>query len=797
MDPHALTVIEFPVFLDELASLAQTSLGAARLRALQPIHDIDSIVARRRPYQDTMRLYSAGNTPPGLAFDDVSDILRQLAPLGAAVGGDELVRCRGLLDACADAKSFLLSEICRELPTLHAWGQELQDAPDVRQALHRALDNEGLVLDSASALLADLRRRGRSLERRLQETLDNMTRQTELEGVVRDKYVTVRNGRFVIPVRREQRGSLPGVVHDHSNSGQTIFVEPSATLPMGNELADARLRERDEILRILHELSARIRVLIPALRGNTEVLSELDVALAVGRWAARDSCQIPRFGTRLKLVSGRHPLLEKQLRSEGRGGQLVPLNLALDKGTRVLVVTGSNTGGKTVVLKTVGLLTVAAQCGLPVPVGDGTELELFEELFADIGDEQSLAASLSTFSGHLNQIGRILGGAGKGRCLVLLDELGAGTDPLEGGALACAVLDSLSKYDALTLATTHLGVVKTFAHDRDQMVNAAVAFDLETLQPEYALEVGRPGASHALQIARRLGLPQAVMDQAEAFLSSDHLRLESMLATIEEDQRRIATQEKEVADAHERMVADRDGIRSELDGLRGERRKLLHDAHQQAAGIVENTRREMDQQMREFRRQLTDQKEGERVVAAAREKLRAKGEKLADGARRTAAKPSKPVRSDRIQVGDTVKIPRLNGQGEVAELLDGGKKVAVMISGLRFTVAAKELELADAPTELAKTSVKVSRARVVGRTSSELVLVGSRVDEAVDRLDVFLSHAMLANLEQVRVVHGFGTGALRRGVHEWLRQQRSVASFRIGKHQVDPGGAGVTIVTLR
>lgn len=797
MDSHALTVLEFPAFLAELSSQAQTALGVACIQRFHPATGIEEIVARRKPYLDTMRLFAGGAHPPGLWCEDIDDVLRRLAPAGSAVDGDELVRCRALLDACADAKNFLLSETCRDLPTLIGWGELLQDAPELRQALHRALDHDGTILDSASPQLAELRRRSRSLERRLQETLDEMTRQTEYESVIRDRFVTVRNGRFVIPIRREQRAALPGVVHDHSNSGQTVFVEPTATLPMGNELAEARLQERDEILRILHELSGRVRAMIPGLRTNLEVLTELDVAFAVGRWSVRDGCRMPLFGKRLKLRSGRHPLLEKQLRSEGRGAQLVPLSLELEKGTRVLVITGSNTGGKTVVLKTLGLLTLIAQCGLPVPVGEGTELELFDQVLADIGDEQSLAASLSTFSGHLNQIGRILAAVGQGRSLVLLDELGSGTDPLEGGALACAVLNALSNRSALTLATTHLGVVKTYAHEQPHMLNAAVAFNVETLQPEYVLEVGRPGASHALQIARRLGLPKQVVNQAEQFLSSDHLRLESMLAKIEEDQRRIATQEKEVAEAHQRMVRDRDDLKTELDGLRNERRRMLHDAYQQAAGIVENTRRQMDEQLREFRGQLTDQKQSERAATAAREKLRTRSEKLASGANETAEKPGRPVRADRLKVGDRVHVPRLRGKGKVVDILDGGKKVTVEVEGLRFTLATAELEAGSGQPEAEETQVMVSRPRVTGRTPTEIVLVGSRVDEALDKLDLFLNQAMLANMEEVRVVHGFGTGQLRRGIHEWLRTQRSVARFRLGKHEEDPGGAGVTIVTLR
>jgi DNA mismatch repair protein MutS2 len=669
--------------------------------------------------------------------------------------------------------------------------------------LHRSLDSDGAVLDSASPALRDIRRQMAAAEKRLERQLDVMVKDANLDGVLQERFVTVRNGRYVIPIRREQRGSFPGIVHDHSNSGQTVFVEPADTLPLGNELAELRLQERDEVRRVLAALSERVRSVSGSMAVNQEVLADIDAAAAVARWSHSFGCVLPGFGRSLQLVKARHPLLQKTFREEGNGATVVPLDVELDPGTRVLLITGSNTGGKTVALKTIGLLTLAAQSGLPVPVSAESQFVIFDGVFADIGDEQSLQNSLSTFSAHMKHITDVLTQAERGRMLVLLDELGAGTDPLEGGALACAILSDLARHNALTVATTHLGVVKNFAHERQGMVNAAVRFDVETLQPEYVLEVGRPGASHALLIARRLGLPQRVLKTAEGMMSSDHLRLEEVLAKMEEDQRKLASREDEMKGAREELLRDRDAAKKELEELRKERRRLMHDAYRQAAGIVDNARAEMERRLDALQMAFKDaQQEKEKhaeTVKTIRRKIADKGRRIAKGIEQTEPKPAKPVDPETLQVGDRVWIPRLKSHGTIQDFTDDRAKVGVDVDGLRFSVRTGELDRPreDAPDpDQGKTVVKVSRPRVQGRTPSEVNLIGLRVDEAIDRLEHFLDHALMAGQEEVRVVHGFGTGRLQKGVHDWLRRRREVTSFRLGKQGEDPGGAGATIIRL-
>jgi DNA mismatch repair protein MutS2 len=461
---------------------------------------------------------------------------------------------------------------------------------------------------------------------------------------------------------------------------------------------------------------------------------------------------------------------------------------------KTVVITGSNTGGKTVALKTVGLLTLLAHCGLPVPADPRSEFARFDRVFADIGDEQSLQASLSTFSGHIRHLTSVFELSRSGHSLILLDEIGAGTDPIEGGALACAILQQLAERQTLTLATTHLGVVKQFVQDQRQMRNAAVRFNTDTLRPEYVLDLGRPGASHALLIARRLHLPDDVLQAAERMLSSDHLRLEQVLASMEDDQRRLADSERDARGARDELVQERETVRQELQQLRQERRRLLHEAYQQAAGIVENARRDIENRLRQIREAAAQPAAAVAAAATARHTLEERSRNLRDGADQTAPRPPDPLPPAEIAVGRRVWVQKLQAHGTLLALTDHGHTARVEVGGLPFTVEVRELGRSQQPTA-SPPAVTVQRPRPQGPTATEINLLGLRVDEALDRLDQFLDRAALAGMSEVRVIHGFGTGRLRAGIHAWLRSQKHVRSFRLGGEK-DPGGAGGTVVIL-
>ena len=796
MDEHALSVLGFADLLQLIARYAQTDTGREVIRGARPGTQLSAITAQHGLYKDAMDWLATRAPALDLQFSSISDLLRRVAPEGAALGGDDLVRCAELLELTDAVKKRLQQQECRPYTHLRELGAKLDPCPELLADLRRCLDDEGSLRDSASPRLRELRKGIRAHERRIQRILERILRVPESAAPLQEKFITQRNGRFVVPVRRDMKADMPGVIHDHSNSGQTVFVEPSETLPLGNDLADLKLEERDESLRILAALSDDMRGRQRELEENEWALSRLDACMAVAGWAADYDCVLPRFSRCLRLIAARHPLLQAQFRHDPDGRHVVPLDLQFPAETNVMVVTGSNSGGKTVALKTAGLLALAAQSGLPVPVDASSEFEIFRQVFADIGDEQSLAQNLSTFTAHIAQITRVLRNVRQGRSLVLLDELGAGTDPLEGGALACAVLQELAGRNALTLATTHLGVVKTFVHENKRMANAAVRFNSDTLEPEYALDIGRPGASHALRIAKRAGVPGITLETAEKMLSSDHLRLEGMLAEMEEEQRLISAREHEAHTAMAALTRDKAQLHDELEKLRRERRRLLHDAYQQAGGIVDNTRRQMEQLLRDLKRSQESAKPAE-DVRELRETLATRRKKLEKVIDETATRPAAPLPPRKLQAGQCVWVEKLNSNARILSLSEDRSKADVDVGGIRFTVSVREIGEPTGPEpEAAEKKTQVSRPRPTGHVPREINLIGLRVDEALPKLDKYLDRALLANLPEVRIVHGFGTGRLQQAVHEHLGEHELVSGFRLGKHGEDPGGAGATLAVL-
>ncbi|NLF93656.1 MAG: endonuclease MutS2 [Oligosphaeraceae bacterium] len=806
MSDHSLAVLEYHRLLELISGYVQSPAGRQVIMRSRPAIALAEVQSRRDLYADLLALLDSQRSLPGLHAEDLGDILSRVAPGSAVLPGEDLLACRSQLDTVTEVAAFLQEPDSRRFVCLSRLGDALQPCPELRQALQRSLDHDGSVLDSASDTLRTLRRSSGNLERRIQRTLEDLLKNVELDEVLQEKFVTSRNGRFVIPVRREARNALTGLIHDHSNSGQTLFVEPSETLPLGNELVSLRLQERDEVRRILAELSARVRERLSHFRRNQEILAELDAAAAVARWARDFDCRLPAFGPVLQLQGARHPLLLAQFRQDGQGRVVVPLNLSLPKEIKALVITGSNTGGKTVALKTVGLLVLAAQSGFPVPVEEGSLFCLFDNILADIGDEQSLQANLSTFSAHIANIAAVIKQAARGRSLVLLDELGAGTDPLEGGGIACGILHALLQGRTMTIATTHLGMVKNYVHSHPEMINAAVRFNAETLQPEYALDIGRPGASHALHIARRMGLPPAVLETAEGMLSQEHLRLEDLLATMEAEQHQLSSHSAQAKATHAELMRERSALKQQQETLQRERKRILNDAFKQAEAIVSNARRDVENSLREIRESaqsaqhvaaVPPRSQVDAAVVKAR-KLIAEKERIYESGLKYTAAPVRPLPLAAVVPGQKVWVEKLAAHGRITAVPEHGHKVTVIVNAIPFVLNIADLQVSrEADQPAVPPPVRVIKPRVSGQTSHEIKLLGLRVEEAIERLDAFLNASLLAQLEEVRVVHGFGTGKLRQGIHTWLRKQKQIRDFRLGKDFEDAGGAGVTIVRLK
>ncbi len=797
---HTLSVLEFSGLIESICEEAQSTTGAAIIRSLQPSNDIDVITRNRSLYADMIAMCNKPLEPPSLRADDIGDILRHVAPEGAVIDGTELIACLSLLDTAAELKAFAASKDAQPFETFQSAVAAIDSCDALRAVLTRSIDRDGSVLDSASDKLRTLRREAAALEFRIQRHLEQMVRSSDNDSALQDHFVTTRNGRYVIPVKRDAKNSLPGIVHDLSNSGQTLFVEPSETLGWGNDLVRTRAEEHDEIIRILTDLSARLRSQLPAITNDQRVLAQLDAAHAIARWAGRNNAELPEFGHHFHLENARHPLLQLQFRKEGKGRTVVPLNLDIPDNIKTIAITGSNTGGKTVVLKTAGLLTLAAQSGLPVTAGPGSKFKIFDNILADIGDEQSIQADLSTFSAHIVNISGIIKNCVNGKSLVLLDELGGGTDPSEGSAIACGIIEALAKRNTVCIVTTHLALVKNYVHSRGDMLNASVRFDVKTLRPEYILDVGRPGASHALLIARRLGLPEYVLATAKRMLSEDQIKLEQVLTKMEADQRKLAGHASRMEGAENEILKKRDDLKKELDELRAQRRKMLEDAHRQAEALVNNTRRDMENLVRELREsagKANGSQPTPEELAAIRAAIAEKERKIQAGLKIHSSKPKQPLANEELTVGRRVWVEKMHAHGVIESISAKGSNATVSINGLQVTLKTAELEknrdgMDSLPQE---TVVKITRPRSTVSLSSELNLIGMRAADAIDALSEFIDRAVLQRMPELRIVHGFGTGRLRLAIHEWLRTCPSVKDYRLGTEK-EPGAGGCTIVHL-
>ncbi|NMA42374.1 MAG: endonuclease MutS2 [Oligosphaeraceae bacterium] len=802
MDSHSLKVLEYDRVLALIAARTQNVLGRKLVLAMRPMRRYAQICSKHSLYADLFGLQQSTLSLPPLFSEDLSEALQRVSPKDAVLSIEELLLCRGQLDVVQQLCQLCRNPEMQQFETLSALLLRFEPCDVLSRRLHACLKEDGDVPDSASSELQMLRREIRALQKKLQNSLEALLKDPALEDVLQERFVTVRNGRYVLPVRREARSMLPGLVHDQSNSGQTLFLEPASSLNMGNELAGLKLQERDEVRRILAELSAMLRSHLEHFKQNQQNLAELDAAAAITRWALLYDCELPKFGPELKLRQLRHPLLLAQFREEGAQRRVVPLDLELPKHCRCLLITGSNTGGKTVALKAVGLLSLLAQAGLPVPANSESSFVIFDQVFADIGDEQSLQASLSTFSAHISNIARIIKGSAEGRCLVLLDELGSGTDPIEGGAIACGILQELSQGNGLCIATTHLGMVKNFVHGKPNMLNAAVRFNVDSLKPEYALDIGRPGASHAMLIAKRLGLPDSLLENAQSMLSSEQLRLEEVLLKLETQQQALSSRAEEAKRARDQLLRDKKTLQTELDSLRKERKKLMREAYQQAEGLVANSRAELERSIARVRANAPGGNEKNnaafrQAVRQARDLIADKEEKLQEGMRRSRERPTRPLAAKDLHPGQRVWVEKLQAHGNIQAVSANKQKIDVLVDGISFNVLASDLQgakTAEAPARPAP--VKLNLPRYEGQTSHEINLVGLRVHEALEKLEQYLHDCLLARLQEVRVVHGHGSGRLRDGIRSWLRTQSMVSSYRPGKDHQDIGGTGVTVVTL-
>mgnify|MGYP003260663888 FL=1 len=794
MNPKALKTLEYNKIIDKLTEFAGSALAKEMCRNLQPSTDLYEIQALQKETSDALsRIYQKG----AVSFRGVRDIRGSIKRLeiGAIIGINELLSICSLLEVCSKVKAYSRNDRDPDFEdSLEAMFQALQPLTPVSSEIRRCIASEEELNDDASPALFKIRRSMRQINDKVHAQLQTMVNGSA-RTYLQDAVVTMRNGRYCIPVKAEHRGQIPGMIHDQSSTGSTLFVEPMAVIKLNNDLRELELKEEKEIEMILATLSARCGEETEALRDDLDLLTKLDFIFARAQLSRSMNGTQPDFNEegRILIKKGRHPLLDKK--------KVVPIDIQLGKDFELLIITGPNTGGKTVSLKTVGLFTLMGQAGLHIPAFDHSEISVFYEVFADIGDEQSIEQSLSTFSAHMTNTVSILKEADD-RSLVLFDELGAGTDPTEGAALAIAILSNLHRRGSRVMATTHYSELKVFALSTPGVENGCCEFDVETLRPTYRLLIGVPGKSNAFAISQKLGLSQDIIEEAKTHLTKQDEDFEDLLAdleqkrvTIEQERDQINSYKEEIRELKQRLESKQEKLDLSCD-------KILREANEQARNILQEAKDYADTTIRNF------QKYGKAAGVSAKDMEKERGklrEKMSTVDKKLSAKNAAPKKSHKqltakdLHIGDSIKVLSLNLKGTVSTLPDAKGNLFVQMGILRSQVNIRDLEKLDDTVitggNFSKTGsgkIKMSKSASV---STEINLLGKTVDEAIMELDKYLDDAYIAHLPSVRIVHGKGTGALRKGVHNYLRRQKHVKSYRLG--EFGEGDAGVTIVEFK
>lgn len=787
MNKKVCKTLEFDKIIDMLVEEADSALGKDSAKRLRPLSDQNEITALQAETTHALtRIFHHGP----LSFHGLTDIRPGLVPLskGGTLGTGELLRIGALLDVTERAVKY--EDKDEETDFLSGRFSGLQTFPEILQEIRRCILSEEEISDDASSELRRIRRTIKNTNDKVREQL-NATVNSSSE-MLRDNLVTMRNGRYCLPVKQEYKSSFQGMIHDQSATGSTFFIEPMAIVKLNNELAELAMKEQEEIEKILASISSLCAPEAEGLERNVILLAELDFIFAKAKLSKKMQGSEPDFSENyIEIKKGRHPLIPRD--------RVVPIDVKLGQDYRLLIITGPNTGGKTVSLKTVGLFTLMGQAGLHIPAFDGSHLRVFEEVYADIGDEQSIEQSLSTFSSHMTNTISILKRANK-NTLALFDELGAGTDPVEGAALAISILDNLLNRQVTAMATTHYSELKVYALSTEQVENASCEFDVESLQPTYRLLIGVPGKSNAFAISSKLGLPKEIIDKANSLVDEDARSFEDVVTGLEQTRKELEAEQQKAESYREEIERQKRKLEEKNERIDKAKDKILRRANEEANEILQNAKNIADESIRKYNKWMEGGaiKDMERQRSSIREELRRTGEKL-DSGKKKRRNTNAP---DKLSIGDLVMVHSLGVKGTVSTLPNNKGKLFVQMGILRSEVDIKDLELLEEETlqirkekirERSNTGkIKMSKSMNV---SSSINLIGKTVDEAIALLDKYLDDAYLARLHQVTIIHGVGTGALKNAVQTHCKKTNYIQSYRMG--EFGEGGYGVTVVEFK
>ena len=790
MDQRTLRVLEYHKIMSMLEEYALSDMGKTLIREIDPSSDISVVKEMQDETSEAHSILTFIGSSPMDIFPDIQTTLHK-AKIGSVLSAGELLRVGLVLRLSGRIKEEIAEYPHPDnIPIILDMVERLQWHKTLMDEIFRCIESEDRISDYASSHLANIRRRIQRTNEKIKERLNSLIHSPQFQKFLQEPIVTIRNERYVVPVKQEHRGNVRGMIHDQSASGATLFIEPMPVVEANNELRELMLDEQREIEKILLELTMKVQSFHETILSNLKILARLDMIFAKADFSRSYNGIRPEVVPKpcISILNGRHPLIDRD--------QVVPITIGLGQRSKTLIITGPNTGGKTVTLKTAGLFVLMTQSGLHIPADYGSQMGIFEGVFADIGDEQSIEQSLSTFSSHMVHIADIVQQADD-RSLVLFDELGAGTDPTEGAALAMAILDFFREKGICTMATTHYSELKVFALTQEGMENASMEFDVETLRPTYRLLMGIPGKSNAFEISRRLGLKEELIDNAKEFLSQEDIHFEDVLSDMEKN-RVKAKEEREEARTY---LDEIQRMKSELEKresyIRENEQKAIQKAQQEARKILRQAKEQADSILREMRELALESQEQEqrRAMEQARDQLKNSLNKVEEAIGDTL-KPSqsliKPPKN--LKPGESVYIANLDQKGQVLSVSDQGEEAQVQVGIMKINVHISNLRRVDQEPKTKgtrSTSMSIKNRAI----SMELDLRGQNLEEALVNVDKYLDDVFLAGLKEVVLIHGKGTGVLRSGIHQHLKYHPHVGSFRLGKF--GEGESGVTIVELK
>mgnify|MGYP002541843979 FL=1 len=789
MEEKSLSTLEYTKILKSLSECAKNDDAKTMAEELKPSSDFREVERALAETDAAVTMSLKFGSPEILRVEPVDGAIKRL-DVGGALSAAELLNVARLLKCIRNLKRYTKEQT----GALEEYFSELVSAKPIEDEINRAIVSEDEIADAASPALANVRRKMKNTGAKIKDSLDSMVRSGHYQKFLMDNIVTMRNNRYVVPVKAEHRSEVPGIVHDMSASGSTVFIEPSSVVNANNELHELEIKEKAEIEKVLYELSNKVAEISEQVKYNYETLILIDFIFAKAKLALDMKAVCPKLNTdgKIKIVKGRHPLIDKS--------KIVPIDVRLGDDFDVLVVTGPNTGGKTVVLKTIGLFCIMTQAGLHIPANEESEMPVFDDIFADIGDEQSIEQSLSTFSSHMKNIVHIVENAGP-NSLVLFDELGAGTDPVEGAALATAIIESIRLIGAKIVATTHYSELKLYALSTDGIENASCEFDVETLSPTYKLLIGVPGKSNAFAISKKLGLPDSIIERSKEKLSDENIKFEDVLGSIEEN--RVSAQK--AREEQERMRREieqlKDELQREREKIDKKKDKIYDNARAKAEKIIKQAQDETERMLEEIKQLQKEKrnKEAVRAMEEVRKELKLKEKSNVRPKNRRSGGVKSNVNLNTLKLGSNVLIIDLNDKGTVLSINKDNQTAVIQVGIMKITAKISNLVvLEDEKGSKPESYVAPKRSTGINTAMSgktEVDLRGMTIGEAELEVDKFLDESVLSGLSEVSLIHGKGTGALRAGIHEYLRHHPHVRKYRLGRF--GEGDIGVTIVELK